>query len=93
MHALRHASAGDRRSSLAILKRNTDRSVDKRKRDVLPLLELIRRHGSIAYARRVALRRATRARATLERLAGSLVPSVHLEFLRAVTDFVITRDH
>jgi geranylgeranyl pyrophosphate synthase len=61
--------------------------------DVEFLADLIRRHGSAHYAQERARRRALRARRTLERIATRLVPSVHLEFLHGLVDFVVERDH
>jgi geranylgeranyl diphosphate synthase type II len=56
------------------------------------LFDAIRRYRSIEYARGVASRRADRAKRTLSSLGRRLAPSVHVEFLQAVTDFVIERD-
>lgn len=64
----------------------------KTQADVEFLLSLIRRHDSVAHARRVAARRARRAERTLDLLARELPPSVHLEFLRAITAFVVERE-
>jgi geranylgeranyl diphosphate synthase type II len=74
----------------AVVERGAHRRGLKTEQDIATLLALIRRHGSIEYARKTALERARRAR----RLLGQLVdrPSVHLRFLQEVTDFVITRD-
>ena len=61
--------------------------------DVVFLHQLIRRQGSIDYARSVSMRRARRARRTLSTLTREWPPSVHREFLRDLTEFVIDRDH
>jgi geranylgeranyl diphosphate synthase type II len=65
----------------------------KTEREVEFLIDLIRRYESIAHAHRIASQRARRARHSLSRAASGLVPSVHLEFLKALTDFVVERDH
>jgi geranylgeranyl diphosphate synthase type II len=61
--------------------------------DIVFLRDLIRRQKSIDYARAVAVRRAKRARQTLASLSRGWPPSVHKEFLRDLTEFVIERDH
>jgi geranylgeranyl diphosphate synthase type II len=65
----------------------------KTRADVDFLLSLIRRQRSVEHAQRLAERRARRAARSLESAARSLPPSVHLDFLRAITHFVIERDH
>jgi geranylgeranyl diphosphate synthase type II len=64
----------------------------KTEEDVEFLMSLVRRYRSVEYARGIAARRARRARATLELLARSWVPSVHLEFLKGIADFVVERE-
>jgi geranylgeranyl diphosphate synthase type II len=60
--------------------------------DVEFLFSLVKKYDSIAYARGVARRRALRAEHSLERLSRRLSPSVHLDFLRGVTNYVIERE-
>jgi len=74
----------------AIVERGTDSRQLKTEQDIATLLALVRRHGSIEYARKTALVRARRARRLLRQLIDR--PSVHLRFLQEVTDFVITRN-
>jgi geranylgeranyl diphosphate synthase type II len=62
-------------------------------RDVTFLRDLIHRQRSIGYARSVAARRAKRARRTLASISSAWPPSVHKEFLRDLTEFVVERDH
>jgi len=69
--------------------RESPRSAD----DVDFLMRLIRRHDSIPRARRMAERRARRARRVLARLRPTLGPSAHFDFLEALGDFVTARDH
>lgn len=61
--------------------------------DVEFLSELVRRNGSIGYARRVAERRARRAVRALDGVAAALPDSEHLRFLRGLAEFVVARDH
>jgi geranylgeranyl diphosphate synthase type II len=61
--------------------------------DVEFLLGLIRRHDSIPRARRMAVRRALRARRALERVRPALGPSPHFDFLDSLSEFVTARDH
>jgi geranylgeranyl diphosphate synthase, type II len=60
--------------------------------DVEFLMSLVRRYASVTYARGVAAARARRARSTLELLTRTWVPSVHLEFLNGIADFVVERE-
>lgn len=60
--------------------------------DVEFLKHLIVRHESIVHARGVAARWAGRARSSLDQMRW-LRPSVHRDFLRGLTDFVVERDH
>lgn len=61
--------------------------------DVARLFELVRRAGSLEYARRVARRRAVAARRTLESMSGWMGRSTHREVLGALIDFITERDH
>jgi len=71
---------------------HSTRSELKTERDVEFLFDAIRRYDSIDYARGIAARRARRAKQTLSAMGRDLLPSVHLEFLHAVTDFVVDRN-
>jgi geranylgeranyl diphosphate synthase type II len=62
----------------------------KTEADIEFLYGLIRRHGSIDYARRAAITRARRARRLLNGLTTS--PSVHVRFLQSIAEFVIGRE-
>ncbi|HZR80797.1 MAG TPA: polyprenyl synthetase family protein [Candidatus Binatia bacterium] len=55
------------------------------------LLSLVRRQGSIDYAREVGARYAARARRALEG-AHWMPPSVHRDLLENLVDFVVTRE-
>lgn len=61
--------------------------------DVAFLRDLIRRQGSLDYARELARRRALRAKRTLDSTLPWLPPSVHRDFLKGISDFVVDRDH
>jgi geranylgeranyl diphosphate synthase type II len=65
----------------------------KTSEDVEFLSDLIRQHRSVEHASRVAHKRALRAQRSLERVNAKLPPSVHLDFLHALVDFVVERDH
>lgn len=59
--------------------------------DVEFLIQLIERAASIAYANEIAARYAAKARRILT-AATWLQRSVHLDFIRGLTDFIVTRD-
>jgi len=61
--------------------------------DVRFLRDLVFRQKSVDYARMVARKRARRASRTLASTSRHWSPSVHKDFLRDLTDFVIARDH
>jgi geranylgeranyl diphosphate synthase type II len=82
------SSAARLRTALAI---GTDER-PKSSADVEFLSDLIRRTGSIDYARGVARRRAERARRTLGRAARWRRPSVHYDFLSDLITFIADRD-
>lgn len=65
---------------------------EKSEHDVVFLLSLLHKYGSIEYARSVARKRARRAAHTLERLDVSLSSGVHRDFLHALTRFVVERE-
>jgi geranylgeranyl diphosphate synthase, type II len=64
----------------------------KTREDVAFLKDLIRKRGSVEYAKGVARRWARRAQASLSGMPW-LLPSVHREFLLDLTQFVVVRDH
>lgn len=64
----------------------------KTRDDVAMLAELIRKYRSVDYASGLARRRAERARRSLCVVDSRLIPSVHLEFLHGLVDFVVDRD-
>lgn len=61
--------------------------------DVEYLYRLIQRYRSVDYARSVGMRRAQRAQRYLHSLSSHLRPSVHVDFLYALTNFVVERNH
>jgi geranylgeranyl diphosphate synthase type II len=61
--------------------------------DVRFLRDLVFRQKSVDYARTVARKRARRASHTLASTSRNWPPSVHKDFLRDLTDFVVNRDH
>ena len=64
---------------------------EKTEDDVAFLRALIECHGSIAYARREALRRAEHARRLLAGCRSRIPSSVHRDFLESLVDYVIER--
>ena len=87
-----HVSADDARVLCEGASAGTDAPC-KTLDDVLFLRDLIRRQGSIDHARAVAVRRARRARRSLASITRGWAPSVHKDFLRDLTEFVVERDH
>ncbi len=69
-----------------------DQAPCKTEADVAFLRELVVRYKGPEYARRVALSRARRAARTFAELAGTLPPSVHLEFLSGLVNYVVDRE-
>jgi geranylgeranyl diphosphate synthase, type II len=83
--------------ALASLRAERQRSAPlpdtKTEADVAFLASLIERHGSVAYARGFAQRRARRARQMLSQMCTLMPASEHREFLISIVDFVVQRDH
>jgi geranylgeranyl diphosphate synthase type II len=79
----------------ALLKRALlgDAAGHKSEQDVTRLSQLVmgRDRASIAHARRIARRHATRAARTLERDLRELPASVHRDFLQSLVSFVVDR--
>jgi geranylgeranyl diphosphate synthase, type II len=101
LHALRTARPEERERMLAILRKprpfpgdreRNDGDGAKTEGDIRFLLSLIERSGAIDHARDVALRRASSADATLQRLSARLPPTRHLHFLGWLTDYVVGRE-
>ena len=88
MHALRCCRPDERRHAHEVLRRPRAAKTDA---DVRFLRGLVDRLGSIPYARRFALERAGRARASLRGAECWLPPSVHRGFLEGLVDFTIRR--
>jgi geranylgeranyl diphosphate synthase, type II len=89
MHMMRCASDAERAEAKEILERpQPERSHE----GVLRLLELIRRHGSLDYARAFAERVARKADAALAETCAGMKPSVHTEFLNELVQYVVFRD-
>ncbi len=88
LHLMREASDAERARVERLLATPRDQ---KREEEVVMLRSLIDRHGSIDYARRVAVRYARRAEALLD-ASSVLSPSLHREFIAALPRYVIGRD-
>jgi geranylgeranyl diphosphate synthase, type II len=78
---------------LCELERSGAERRSKTEEDVAFLAELIRRYGSIEYARAIARRRALRAGSMLSGMRRFMASSVHRDFLQSLVDFVVVRDH
>jgi geranylgeranyl pyrophosphate synthase len=61
--------------------------------DVQYLVECIDECGSLAYARDIAQRWASKARDVFGEVREWMEPSVHRDFLEGLVDFVVRRDH
>jgi geranylgeranyl diphosphate synthase type II len=89
LHAMRAAGGEDRREAERILSKPP---AEKSAGELTFLTDLIRRTGSIDYARRVALAAASRATRVLDTLSAWTSPSVHVAFLRELVAYVVERD-
>jgi geranylgeranyl diphosphate synthase type II len=89
MHMLRSASPTEADRARSILCK--DRS-EKSEEEVLYLLQLIQRCGSLEYSVAIARRMAAKAGSALLRASKSMPPSIHRDFLTAMVDYVIERD-
>jgi geranylgeranyl diphosphate synthase type II len=90
-----HMTAGARRrveAALSAWRGDADRPV-RTSADVDRLFRWIGRHGSVAYARRVAVQRARAGRRTMNGMQRWMGPSVHRTVLAGLLDFITERDH
>lgn len=78
--------------ALSISRGDADRPV-RTGADVDRLFRWIGRHGSVDYARRIAVERARAARRTLVRMERWMGPSVHRSVLAGLLDYITERDH
>jgi geranylgeranyl diphosphate synthase, type II len=85
-------SSAGRRALQQALARALSGVASKTDDDVAFLKQLIFRQRSVEYALGIARRWAGRARSSLNGMSW-LEPSVHRDFLRDLTDFVVDRDH
>ena len=88
LHMLRNATERERQRSAAILCKPRE---DKTEAEVSYLYDLICRHGSIDYTRTVARSLACKAQQDFERTGAFIEPSVHRDFLTAMSEHVIAR--
>jgi geranylgeranyl diphosphate synthase, type II len=89
LHMMRTATAAERSAASRFL----DRTAPPCPEESIPfLLDLIRRTGSLAYARTFATGLANKARTTLAELSSFMTPSVHLAFLESMVEYVVSRD-
>jgi geranylgeranyl diphosphate synthase, type II len=95
MHALRTApprAATRAQSILAKPRTATDAKLRKSQTEVEYLYDLILKQRSLDHARSIARKRALRAKHSFARLYRNCTESIHLEFLRQITDYVVERD-
>jgi geranylgeranyl diphosphate synthase, type II len=98
IHAMRTATAAERADARRILAKSRPSASVPAERaktpdDVAYLRDLIDRRDAIGYASGVAERHAGRARRVFDQLSDELAPSTHVDFLRALVDFVVRRTH
>jgi len=89
LHALRTASPSHRARAEAILGRPPG---DKSDEDLRFLRDLITATGGADHARAVASAVARKADAALDAVSGWMFPSTHLDFLRELVSYVVSRD-
>lgn len=100
IHAVREAPPSEREEALRILKKGrpalSDRSngpATKTEEEVRFLTHLIERSGGVEHAAAAAKLRSKRALASFRPIESELVPSPHRDFMGALLEFVVGRDH
>ena len=89
IHLVRSCRPAERRRMAAIYSKPRER---KTARDVACLYGLLNKYESVAYARNIARVLAGKAQSILAGTLEWMPPSVHRDFLVAMTDYVISRD-
>jgi geranylgeranyl diphosphate synthase type II len=89
MHMLRSASPAEADRARGILCKGRS---EKTEEEVLYLLQLIQRCGSLEFSVAIARRMAAKAGSALTRASESMPPSIHRDFLTAMVDYVIERE-
>jgi geranylgeranyl diphosphate synthase type II len=89
LHTMRSATARERAAAKRALSRPRSQRTQA---DVDLLLTLIHRYGGIERARTLAEQLAAKARGVLDQTTPWLPPSIHRDFLVAITDYAVTRD-
>lgn len=90
IHALRHSKGTERRRLVSILsKPRQNRTAD----DVVCIRGILKRHGSIAYARSMALGLAGAALFEFDRYFANVPDSRDLRFMRELLTWVMQRSH
>lgn len=90
IHALRHSKGAERRRLVGTLRKSRQkRTAD----DVAWIRELLERHGSIAYARSMALGLAGAALFEFDRYFADVPDSRDLRFMRDLLTWVMQRSH
>lgn len=96
LQTLRRATESERARAiqlLASMRVRRSAQPDKAAADARFLLELIRRYGGIEYALALGERSTRQAIEIFARLREVMRPSVHLDFLQALSAFVAQREH
>jgi geranylgeranyl diphosphate synthase, type II len=89
LHAMRSSAPAERDEAERILSKQP---ADKTETELVFLGDLLRRTGSIDYARTVALDIAGKALRVLDTFTEWTSPSVHVTFLRELVGYVVERD-
>ncbi len=89
LHMMRSATPRERAAAERALRRPRSQRTQA---DVDLLLALIHRYHGIERARALAEQLAGKARRVLDQTTSWLPPSVHRDFLLAITDYAVTRD-
>jgi len=89
IHLVKNCSADEKKKVLSIM--NKERH-EKKKEEIDYILSLMKKHGSIEYAKEKALFFAKRARKSFDKKYSFMKDSESKRFVEALFDFVINRD-
>ncbi|VVB73947.1 Short chain isoprenyl diphosphate synthase [uncultured archaeon] len=89
IHLMRNCTKSEKAKALAIMNKDRDKKTDK---EVKYILGLMKKYGSIAYAKEKAIGFARKARRDFDRDYAFLKNSESKRFIEALFDFVINRD-
>jgi len=89
IHLMKNCSPSEKKNVLSIMNKDREKKTDK---EVKYVLSLMRKYGSIAYAKEKAIAFAKKARRDFDRDYAFLKDSESKRFIEALFDFVINRD-